>query len=204
MRRGITLTVDAADRARREAVVADRNRSQKHVWRARIILLTADGVVTTGIERRTGKDKTCVWRWQERFMREGVHGLLRDKNAPSGKPPLATTVIERVIALTGNDPPGEATHWTAVAMAKSVGISVSSVQRIWRPHGLQPHRVHLFKLSNDPAFTTKLRDIVGLYIDPPAHAVVLSVDERSQIQALDSTQPGLPIKKSRCQTVTHD
>jgi len=82
MRRGITLTVDAADRARREAVVADRNRSQKHVWRARIILLTADGVVTTGIERRTGKDKTCVWRWQERFMREGVHGLLRDKNAP--------------------------------------------------------------------------------------------------------------------------
>src|SRR6516165_10341854 len=140
MRRGITLTVDAADRARLEAVVADRNRSQKHVWRARIILLTADGV---GIERRTGKDKTCVWRWQERFMREGVHGLLRDKTRPSGKPPLATTVIERVIALTGNDPPGEATHWTAAAMAKSVGISVSSVQRIWRAHGLQPRRVHL-------------------------------------------------------------
>ena len=131
-------------------------------------------------------------------------GSCATKTRPSGKPPLATTVIERVIALTGNDPPGEATHWTAVAMAKSVGISVSSVQRIWRPHGLQPHRVHLFKLSNDPAFTTKLRDIVGLYIDPPAHAVVLSVDERSQIQALDRTQPGLPIKKGRCQTMTHD
>src|SRR6516162_2967727 len=125
-------------------------------------------------------------------------GSCATKTHPSGKPPLATTVIERVIALIGNDPPGEATHWTAVAMAKSVGISVSSVQRIWRPHGLQPHRVHLFKLSNDPAFTTKLRDIVGLYIDPPAHAVVLSVDERSQIQALDRTQPGLPIKKGRC------
>jgi hypothetical protein len=150
MRRGITFTVGAADRARLEAVVADRNRSQKHVWWARIILLIADGVGTTGIERRTGKGKTCVWRWQERFMREGVHGLLRDKTRPSGKPPLATTVIERVIALTGNDPPGEATHWTAAAMAKSVGISVSSVQRIWRAHGSQPHRVHLFKLSNDP------------------------------------------------------
>src|SRR5215467_14896845 len=181
MRPGIAFTVDAADRARLEAVVADRNRPQKHVWRARIILLTADGVGTSGIERRTGKDKTCVWRWQERFMREGVHGLLRDKTRPSDKSPLAATVIERVIALTGNDPPGEATHWTAAAMAKSVGISVSSVQRIWRAHGLQPHRVHLFKLSNDPAFTTKLRDIVGLYVDPPAHAVVLSVDEKSQI-----------------------
>src|SRR5205814_7446721 len=89
-------------------------------------------------------------------------------------------------------------------MAKSVGISISSVQRIWRAHGLQPHRVHLFKLSNDPAFTTKLRDIVGVYVDPPAHAIVLSVDEKSQIQALDRTHPGLPIKKGRCQTMTHD
>ena len=137
-------------------------------------------------------------------MREGVHGLLRDKTRPSGKPPLATTVIERVIALTGNDPPGEATHWTAAAMVKSVGISIISVRRIWRAHGLQTHRIHLFKLSSDPAFTTKLRDIVGLYIDPPAHAVVLAVDETSQIQALDRTQPGLPIKKGRCQTMTHD
>jgi transposase len=145
-----------------------------------------------------------VWRWQERFMREGVDGLLRDKTRRPGKPPLATTVIERVVALTGSDPPGEATRWTAAAMAKSVGISISSVQRIWRAHGLQPHRVHLFKLSNDPAFTTKLRDIVGLYVDPPAHAVVLSVDEKSQIQALDRTHPGLPIKKGRCQTMTHD
>jgi transposase len=204
MRQGISITVDAAARARLAAIVADRNRPQKHVWRARIILLTADGVGTSGIERQTCKDKTCVWRWQERFMREGVDGLLRDKTRRPGKPPLATTVIERVVALTGSDPPGEATHWTAAAMAKSVGISISSVQRIWRAHGLQPHRVHLFKLSNDPAFTTKLRDIVGLYVDPPAHAVVLSVDEKSQIQALDRTHPGLPIKKGRCQTMTHD
>src|SRR6266478_3068264 len=150
MRHGIVITVDAADRARLEAIVADRNRPQKHVWRVRIILLTADGVGTAAIERQTGKDKTCVWRWQERFMLEGVDGLLRDKTRRSGKPPLETTVIERVVTLTGSDPPGEATHWTAAAMAKCTGISVSSVQRIWRAHGLQPHRVHLFKLSNDP------------------------------------------------------
>jgi hypothetical protein len=167
--------------------VADRNRPQRHVWRARIVLLTADQVGTAGIERQTGKDKTCVWRWQERFMLEGVDGLLPDKTRRSGKPPLATAVIERAVALTDSGRPGEATHWTAAAMAKSVGISVSSVQRIWRAHGLQHHRVHLFELSNDPAFTAKLRDIVGLYVDPPAHAVVLSVYEKSQIQALDRT-----------------
>ena len=100
MRQGISITVDAAARARLAAIVADRNRPQKHVWRARIILLTADGVGRSGIERQTGKGKTCVWRWQERFMREGVDGLLRDKTRRPGKPPLATTVIERVVALT--------------------------------------------------------------------------------------------------------
>ncbi len=204
MRKGVIVTVDAADRARLGAIVADRNRPQKHVWRARIILLTADGVGTSGIERQTGKDKTCVWRWQKRFMQEGVEGLLRDKTRRPGKPPLTSAVIERVVALTGRDPPDETTHWTAAAMAKRVGISISSVQRIWHAHGLRPHRVHLFKLSNDPDFIAKLRDIVGLYVDPPAHAVVLSVDEKSQIQALDRTQPGLPIKKGRCQTMTHD
>ena len=102
------------------------------------------------------------------------------------------------------EPPHEATHWTSAAMAKQAGVSGSSVQRIWRAHGLQPHRVRQFKLSKDPAFVEKLRDIVGLYVDPPAHAVVLSVDEKSQIQALDRTQPGLPLKKGRAGTMTHD
>jgi transposase len=108
------------------------------------------------------------------------------------------------VARTLAAPPGERTHWTAATMAKLSGISVSSVQRIWRRHGLQPHRVRQFKLSNDPLFARKLRDIVGLYVDPPAHAVVLSIDEKSQIQALDRTQPGLPMKKGRCGTMTHD
>ena len=137
-------------------------------------------------------------------MQEGVDGLLHDKTRPSRVPPLAPAIGERVVALTQSDPPGETTHWTAAAMAGRVRISVSSVQRIWRSHGLQPHRVRQFKLSRDPEFIPKLRDIVGLYIDPPAHAIVLSVDEKSQIQALDRTQPGLPIKPGRCGTMTHD
>ena len=204
MRTGITVAVKAADRTRLEAIAADRNSAQKHVWRARIVLLTADGLGTQEVMRQTGKSKTCVWRWQERFMHEGVDGLLRDKTRPSRIPPLPPAIGERVVALTQADPPGETTHWTAAAMAALVRISVSSVQRIWRSHGLQPHRVRQFKLSRDPEFIPKLRDIVGLYIDPPAHAMVLSVDEKSQIQALDRTQPGLPLKPGRCGTMTHD
>jgi transposase len=204
MRTGISVEVGVADRVRLEAIVADRNSPQKHVWRAKIVLLTADGVGTNEIMRQSGKAKTAVWRWQERFMQEGVEGLLRDKTRPSRIPPLGDDVIARVIELTQGDPPGETTHWTASAMAERVGISVSSVQRTWRAHGLQPHRMRQFKLSLDPEFVTKLRDIVGLYVDPPAHAVVLSVDEKSQIQALDRTQPGLPMKKGRAGTMTHD
>jgi transposase len=204
MRTGIVVKLIPADRIRLEAVVADRNSPQKHVWRARIVLLTADGRGTAEIMQQTSKSKTAVWRWQERFMTEGVSGLLRDKTRPSRIPPLAVEVAERIVALTLTDPPGETTHWTAGAMAEANRISVSSVQRIWRSHGLQPHRVRQFKLSNDPQFAAKVRDIVGLYVDPPAHAVVLSVDEKSQIQALDRTQPGLPLKKGRCGTMTHD
>jgi transposase len=204
MRPGITITLTPADRFRLEALVRDRNTVQKHVWRAQIVLLSADGIGTNEIMRRTGKSKTCVWRWQERFAEEGCEGLLRDKTRPSRVPPLGTDVVERVIALTLTDPPTEATHWTSAMMAKESGISISSVQRIWRAHGLAPHRVRQFKLSNDPDFIPKLRDVVGLYVDPPAHAIVLSVDEKSQIQALDRTQPGLPMKKGRAGTMTHD
>jgi transposase len=204
MREGIKAEVSAADRARLEAVVADRNSAQKHVWRARIVLATTDGLGTSEIMRRTGKSKPCVWRWQERFMREGVPGLLRDKTRPSRIPPLSQAVIDRVVGLTTTDPPHEATHWTAAAMAEAVGISLSSVQRIWRAHRLRPHQVRTFKLSKDPRFAAKLRDIVGLYMHPPAHAVVLSVDEKPQIQALDRTQPGLRMKPGRCGTRTHD
>ncbi len=204
MRTGVTLSVSSAELDQLRALVKDRNAAQKHVWRAQIVLLSAEGVGTNAIMRETGKSKTCVWRWQERFASEGVKGLLRDKTRPSRVPKLASSVAERVVELTMEPAPGEVTHWTSAAMAKAVGVSVSSVQRIWRAHGLQPHRVRQFKLSNDPEFVDKLRDIVGLYVDPPAHAVVLSLDEKSQIQALDRTQPGLPIKKGRAGTMTHD
>src|SRR5579863_5632707 len=204
MRKDVVVEVRAADRARLEAIVADRNSPQKHVWRARIVLLTAAALGTVEIMRRIGKSKTCVWRWQERFMQEGIDGLQRDKTRPSRIPALGAEIAARVVALTQEDPPGETTHWTAGMMAKAAGVSVSSVQRIWRAHGLQPHRVRQFKLSTDPQFAAKLRDIVGLYVDPPDHAIVLAVDEKSQIQALDRTQPGLPMKRGRAGTMTHD
>ena len=204
MRTGIAIDLNATDCQRLAAIAADRNTPQKHVWRAQIILLTAAGCGTEEIMRRTGTAKTTVWRWQERFATDGVAGLLRDKTRPSRIPPLGAAIERRVVRRTFDNPPGETTHWTAAAMAQENGISVSSVQRIWRRHGLQPHRTRHFKLSNDPRFAAKLHEIVGLYVDPPAHAVVLSIDEKSQIQALDRSQPGLPMKKGRCGTMTHD
>ena len=172
MRAGKSLSVSSADAGRLRSVVQDRNAPQKHVWRAEIVLLTAEGVGTNAIMRRTGKSKTCVWRWQERFIEEGFDGLLRDKTRPLRIKPLSAETAERVVALTLAEPPGETTHWTGALMAKAAGLSVSSVQRIWRTHGLQPHRMRQF--------------------------------EKSQIQALDRTQPGLPLKKGRAGTMTHD
>jgi len=201
-RTNIHLT--AADRSVLEAVVANRNSRQKHVWRAKIILLTDKGYGTAQIMRATGKSKTVIWRWQERFRDKGLTGLWRDKTRRSRIPPLDPAIAERVVAITLAGPSPAASHWTGAAMAKAVGISVSSVQRIWRTHGLRPHCVRHFKLTNDPQFAAKLKEIVGLYVNPPDHAMVLSVDEKSQIQALDRTQPGLPIKKGRAGTMTHD
>ena len=203
MRAGIVVNVTRADRLRLEAIVADRSAPQKHVWRAKVILATADGCGTAEIMRRSGKSKPVVWTWQARFMAEGVEGLLRDKTRKPGKPPLPPNTVQRVVALALGPPPGESTHWTGRELAKATGVSLRSVQRILEAHQLAPHRIRTFKLSKDPEFVEKLRDIVGLYVDPPAHAVVLSVDEKSQIQALDRTQPGLPMKKSlRTKSVT--
>jgi transposase len=204
MRAGIIVNVTSVDRRRLEAIVADGNAPQKHVWRANIILATADGCGTTEIMRRSGKSKPVVWRWQARFMAEGVAGLTRDKTRKPGKPPLPAATVQRVVNLALGPPPGEATHWTGRMLAKAAGISLRSVQRILEAHHLAPHRIRTFKLSNDPQFVEKLKDVVGLYVDPPEHAVVLSVDEKSQIQALDRTQPGLPMKPGRAGTMTHD
>jgi len=148
------------------------------------------GLGTMAIVCATGKSKKCVWRWRERFASDGVEGLLREKTRPPGTPKTPDDKVAEVIRLTQTPPPHQATHWTLRAMAKAVGLAASTVRAIWQAHGLSPHRWRQFKLSNDPEFAKKLTDVVGLYVDPPAHAIVLSVDEKSQIQALDRTQPG--------------
>ncbi len=196
--------VGAEDRARLAAVDGDRSRALKHVQRARIILHSADRLSVLEVARRAGVSRPAVWRWQRRYAEEGVAGLLRDKTRAPGKPRLSAAIVARVLALTCSEPPGETTHWTGRAMAETVGISLRSVQRIWKAHRLQPHRIRTFKRSNDPVFAEKVEDIIGLYMDPPAHAVVLSIDEKSQIQALDRSQPGLPMKPGKCATWTHD
>jgi transposase len=163
MREGIEVEVSAADRAWLEAIVADRNSPQKHVWRARIILATAQGCGTAEIMRRAKVSKPCVWRWQARFMTVGVDGVLRDKTRPARIPPLPKAVVETVVTRTlGEPPPAGVTHCTGPAMAAVSGLSVSSVQRIWRAHGLRPDQVRSFKLSTDPKFTAKVEDIVRL------------------------------------------
>jgi transposase len=196
--------VSAEDRERLAAVLADRNRPQKHVARARIILASAERLEVAEVARRARISRPAVWRWQQRFAEAGVDGLLRDKTRKPGKPATPDAVVQGVVALTCGEPPGEATHWTGRMMAKAAGLSLRTVQRIWAAHRLQPHRLRSFKRSRDPEFITKLADIVGLYLAPPRHAVVLSVDEKSQIQALDRTQPGLPLKPGKAGTMTHD
>lgn len=196
--------VSAEDRARLAAVAADRNRPQKHAARARIILAGAERLEVAEIARRAGISRPAVWRWQQRFAETGVDGPPRDQTRTPGKPRTADVVVQRVVAMTCAEPPGEATHWTGRAMAEATGLSLRTVQRIWATHDLQPHRVRTFKRSRDPEFMAKLEDIVGLYMAPPRHAVVLSVDEKSQIQALDRTQPGLPIKPGKAARMTHD
>jgi len=203
-RNDICLFVSPSERTRLETIVRDRNSSAKAMWRARIVLATADGHGTNEIMRRTGKSKPTVWRWQERYIEAGVDGLVRDKTRPSRVPPLSEETKLAVLKKTAGERPANATHWSRTSMAKVVGISPSSVGRIWREAGLKPHRIDTFKVSGDPMFEEKVVDVVGLYMDPPDRALVLCIDEKSQIQALDRTQPGLPMKKGRAATMTHD
>jgi transposase len=204
MQKQACIFLSPLDRARLDGWVADRNTPQKLVWRARIVLMSAAGAGTMAIVRAVGKSKRTVGRWQERYVEKGVEGLRRDASRPGRKPPLSAAVIARVVEMTLHETPPGATHWSVRSMARAAGISHTSVQRIWKAHDLKPHLVKTFKLSNDKRFVEKVTDIVGLYLDPPDKALVLAVDEKSQIQALDRTQPGLPLKKGRAGTMTHD
>ena len=198
------IWLSPADRVTLEGWVSSRNTPQKVVWRAQIVLSSAarDGVMS--IARAVGKSKVTVSRWQERYLTTGIAGLRRDATRPGRKPPLSAETINQVVDRTLHEKPPAGTHWSIRKMAAASGLSYTSVQRIWKAHELKPHRVKTFKLSNDKRFVEKVRDIVGLYLNPPERAVVLSIDEKSQIQALDRTQPGLPLKKGRCGTMTHD
>lgn len=204
MKAEVCIWLSPGDRAALAGLVAGRNTPQKLVWRARIVLLWADGAGVTAIVRATGKMKKTAYRWRDRYLECGIEGLKRDASRPGRKPPLSAAVIARVVDKTLHEKPPAATHWSVRSLAAAVGLSASSVQRIWTAHGLKPHLTKGFKLSNDPRFAEKVQDIVGLYLDPPDRALVLCVDEKSQIQALDRTQPGLPMKKGRAGTMTHD
>jgi transposase len=211
-RNDICLYLGPADRAELQALITNRNTARKLVWRAEIVLATAGGHGTFEIMRRAHTSKPTVWRWQQRYLDEGIAGLKRDKTRPSRVPPLPMETRLKVITRTVQETPPNATHWSRALMAEAMGISPSSVGRIWAEAGLKPHVTKGFKISNDPLFEEKVTDIVGLYLDPPDRAVVLCVmpeacfqhDEKSQIQALDRTQPGLPLKKGRAATMTHD
>ena len=184
----ICLYLGPADRAQLEALCANRNSPRKVVWRAEIVLATADGCGTSEIMRRAQTSKPTVWRWQERYLDEGVAGLRRDKTRPSRVPPLPREARLKVIAKTVREAPPDATHWSRATMAEAVGISPSSVGRIWAEAGLKPHLVRRFKVSNDPMFEEKVTEIVGLYLDPPDRAVVLCVDESEPMNATGSRE----------------
>ena len=198
----IVLEADARHVLARHA--RGRSTPARVVLRSRIVLLAADGLQNKQIAAEMKIAPRTVALWRDRFLESGIQGLLKDAPRPGRTPSIAETTIAEVIEKTTQSVPANATHWSRSTMAREMGISDSTVGRIWRSHGLKPHRIDSFKVSNDPEFANKLEAIVGLYLNPPEHALVLSVDEKSQIQALDRTQPGLPMKMGRGATMTHD
>ena len=186
------------------AWVNARTTPQRTVLRGRICLLAAEGTANNAIAKQLNTSRPTVIQWRERFRGKGPAGLSED--APHGPSfrALAASKVKAIVEATLHTTPADATHWSTRTMAKAQGVSNATVSRIWEAHGLQPHRVETFKLSKDKRFVEKLNDVVGVYLNPPDKAVVLCVDEKSQIQALDRTQPGLPMKNGRCGTMTHD
>ena len=198
------LVLRAEQRRELEAILRTRTAEQRVVLRARIVLAAARGKANQGIARELGISRPTVLHWRARFTQGGVESLTHDAPRPGRPRVIDTAKVDAVVQATLHSKPPAATHWSVRTLAAAQGISPATVQRIWSAHGLQPHRMETFKLSRDKRFVEKLRDVVGLYLNPPEHALVLSIDEKSQIQALDRTQPGLPLKKGRAQTMTHD
>ena len=201
MRVAPEIVLTDEERAELTRLTRSKLTSVRLAQRARIVLLAAQGLQNKKIALQLGVGRVQVARWRERYVQSGLAGIERD--LPRGAPPV-TVDVARLVQLTTQSKPTAATHWSTRTMASELGISAASVSRHWRKNGLKPHLVRGFKVSRDPKFIEKLEDIVGLYMAPPEHALVLCCDEKSQVQALDRTQPGLPLKKGRAATMTHN
>src|ERR1700758_454230 len=204
MRTAPPIELSSEQRTALQRLARQRSAPARVVERARVVLLAAEGLENKQIARRMGITPEKAARWRKRFLAGGIAALQKDAPRPGRTRTITDRRVKKVVEMTLHRKPANATHWSTRTMAAAAGISEASVRRIWRAHGLKPHQVRTFKLSRDPEFTEKLEDIVGLYLNPPEHALVLCADEKSQIQALDRTQPGLPMKKGRCGTMTHD
>ena len=201
---GAALAAASEDRARLERRVRCGRTEQRVAFRSRIILQAAEGWSNSAMAEALGTSRPTVIDWCRRYEAEGVAGLSHDRPRGRSFKPIARDKETEVIEKTLHSTPADATHWSCRSMGRAISLSKASVQRIWNAHGLKPHLVKTFHLSNGPLLVEKLQDVVGLYMNPPEHALVLSLDEKSQIQALDRTQPGLPMKKGRAGTMTHD
>ena len=198
------LVISDGQRAALEVIAKSQTAPYRQVQRARVLLLAADGLANARIATHAGVTATTVRLWRRRFEQEGLAKLGKVSAGRGRKSSIPQDKIEEIVELTRTSKPAGQTHWSCRTMARQVGVSPATVQRVWAARGLKPHLVHAFKLSNDPRFEEKLIDVVGLYLAPPDKAIVLCVDEKSSVQALDRTQPSLPIKKGRAATMTHD
>jgi putative transposase len=199
----VPVTLSSSERQELEGIARSRSMPHALVTRAHIVLLAADGSNNTMIAKRLGLSKPTVGLWRQRYQRQRLQGLY-DELRPGGPRSIHDEQIATLLRQTLKTKPKDGTHWTCRTLAAKTGVSKSTVQRVWRAFGLQPHRQKHFKLSTDPFFVEKVRDIVGLYLHPPDHAVVLCVDEKSQIQALERTQPLLPLGLGYVEGITHD
>ncbi len=198
------LPISLEQRQTLETWIAARKSPQRLVLRAQIVLKAAAGTANHRIAGELNTSRPTVLLWRRRFEAGGTVALTVDAPGRGRKVRISPEKVKQIVEATLHQKPTAATHWSTRTMARAQGVSQTMVQRIWDAHGLQPHRTRTFKLSRDPRFVEKLTDVVGLYLNPPDKALVLCVDEKSQIQALDRTQPGLPMKKGRCGTLTHD
>jgi len=198
------LVIDIEDRQLLETWTRAHNAPQSVVMRCQVVLLAADGLANNAIAKALGISRPTVLLWRARFAASGPQALVHDAPGRGRRRSITAATVKRIVTATTQTTPPAATHWSCRTLARTQGVSPATVQRIWDAHGLQPHRTRTFKLSRDKRFGEKLTDVVGLYLHPPDKAIVLCVDEKSQIQALDRTQPGLPLKKGRCGTMTHD